>query len=212
MNAAVLKFPSPNSQNRTVSPRKGKKNDDLRPRGEYLTPAEVEQMAKTAKGNRHGLRDATMIRMAFHHGLRATELVNLEWTRVNFDAGTLTVHRAKEGDDAVHHIDGNDLRALRKLRKAAPAAKYMFTSERGAAPFAESGFAKMVERAAKKAGLEALKVHPHMLRHACGYALVNAGRDTRSLQAYLGHKNIRHTEKYTKMSPDRFKDFGKGAW
>jgi site-specific recombinase XerD len=78
-------------------------------------------------------------------------------------------------------------------------------------PFTESGFAKMVERAANKAGPEALKVHPHMLRHACGYALVNAGRDTRSLQGYLRHKNIRHTEKYTKLSPDRFKDFGKGA-
>jgi site-specific recombinase XerD len=100
---------------------------------------------------------------------------------------------------------------FRALRKEALAAKYTFTSEREAAPFAESGFAKMVGRAAKKAGPEALKVHPHMLRHACGYALVNAGRDTRSLQGYLRHKNIRHTEKYTKLSPDRFKDFGKGA-
>src|SRR5258705_19898 len=51
------------------------------------------------------------------------------------------------------------------------------------------------------------KVHPHMLRHACGFALANKGHDTRALQGYLGHKNIQHTVRYTELSPDRFKDF-----
>src|SRR6516225_221111 len=50
-------------------------------------------------------------------------------------------------------------------------------------------------------------IHPHMLRHGCGYALANAGHDTRRLQAYLGHKNIQHTVRYTELAPDRFKDF-----
>jgi site-specific recombinase XerD len=50
-------------------------------------------------------------------------------------------------------------------------------------------------------------VHPHMLRHGCGYALANAGHDTRALQAYLGHKNIQHTVRYTELAPDRFRDF-----
>jgi integrase len=49
--------------------------------------------------------------------------------------------------------------------------------------------------------------YPHMLRHACGYALANKGHDTRALQAYLGHKNIQHTVRYTELSPARFKDF-----
>jgi site-specific recombinase XerD len=66
----------------------------------------------------------------------------------------------------------------------------------------------MMERAAKAAALK-LKVHPHMLRHACGFALSNAGHDTRALQAYLGHKNIQHTVRYTELSPTRFKDFWK---
>ena len=57
-----------------------------------------------------------------------------------------------------------------------------------------------------EAGL-ALKAHPHTLRHACGYALANKGHDTRALQAYLGHKNIQHTVRYTELSPARFKDF-----
>ena len=80
-----------------------------------------------------------------------------------------------------------------------------FTSERGA-PFTTAGFARMVERAGVAAGFE-FKAHPHMLRHACGFALANKGHHTRSLQAYLGHKNIQHTVRYTELSPDRFKDF-----
>jgi site-specific recombinase XerD len=64
----------------------------------------------------------------------------------------------------------------------------------------------MVERLGLIAKLP-FKPHPHMLRHACGYALANKGHDTRVLQAYLGHKNIQHTVRYTELSPDRFKDF-----
>ena len=81
----------------------------------------------------------------------------------------------------------------------------MFVSERGS-PFTTEGFARLLQRAAVEAKL-ALKVHPHMLRHACGYALANKGHDTRALQAYLGHRNIQHTVRYTELSPARFKDF-----
>ena len=62
----------------------------------------------------------------------------------------------------------------------------------------------MMERAGIAAGV-GLKVHPHMLRQA----LANAGHDTRSLQAYLGHSNIRRTVRYTELAPDRFKHFWK---
>jgi site-specific recombinase XerD len=98
------------------------------------------------------------------------------------------------------------LRALRGLqREQSPASPFVFTSERGA-PFATAVFAKMVERAGTAAGLD-FKAHPHTLRHACGFALANAGHDTRALQAYLGHRNIQHTVRYTELAPDRFKDF-----
>jgi len=83
----------------------------------------------------------------------------------------------------------------------------VFITERGA-PFTTAGFARMMERAAKSASLD-IKVHPHMLRHACGFALANAGHDTRALQAYLGHKNIQHTVRYTELAPGRFKSFWK---
>jgi site-specific recombinase XerD len=84
---------------------------------------------------------------------------------------------------------------------------FVFLSERGA-PFSVAGFQKMIARAGEAAGFE-FQVHPHMLRHACGFALANAGQDTRALQAYLGHRSIQHTVRYTELSPDRFKRFWK---
>ena len=83
----------------------------------------------------------------------------------------------------------------------------MFVSERGA-PLAASGFSRMVERVAVAARL-GIKAHAHMLRHACGYKLANDGHDTRALQAYLGHRNIQNTTRYTALAQDRFKGFWK---
>ena len=111
----------------------------------------------------------------------------------------------QEGSPAVHPLDGTELRALRRLQREAPQSEFVFVSERGA-PFSPSGFAKMIERAGIEAKF-AFKAHPHMFRHACGYKLANDGHDTRSLQAYLGHKNIQHTVRYTELAPTRFQDF-----
>jgi type 1 fimbriae regulatory protein FimB/type 1 fimbriae regulatory protein FimE len=161
---------------------------------------------KAAGKNRHSHRDATMILVAFRHGLRATELVDLRWEQVDFRTGNMHVRRVKSGVSATHPIVGDELRALRRLqREQEPKSPFVFTSERGA-PFSTAGFARMVERAGIEARL-GFKAHPHMLRHATGYALANAGHDTRALQAYLGHKNIQHTVRYTELSPTRFKGF-----
>ena len=101
---------------------------------------------------------------------------------------------------------GDEMRALRKLqREQEPKSPFVFTSERNS-PFSTGGFARMMERAGVEAKL-GFKAHPHMLRHACGFALANKGHDTRALQAYLGHRNIQHTVRYTELSPGRFKDF-----
>jgi len=101
---------------------------------------------------------------------------------------------------------GDELRPLRRLaREQDPKSPFVFTSERGS-PFTTAGFARMVERAGAVAELD-FEAHPHMLRHACGFARANKGHDTRALQAYLGHKNIQHTVRYTELAPGRFKDF-----
>ena len=118
----------------------------------------------------------------------------------------LHVRRVKAGTPSTHPSLGDDLRALRRLqREQEPPSPFVFTSERGA-PFTTAGFARMVERAGAEAKL-GFKAHPHMLRHATGYALASKGHDTRALQAYLGHKNIQHTVRYTELSPTRFKNF-----
>jgi type 1 fimbriae regulatory protein FimB/type 1 fimbriae regulatory protein FimE len=204
MDKSHLKLVTPTAKKRTVAPRR-RRNGDLRTR-EYLTEAEVERLMDAAQGNRHGHRDATMILVAYRHGLRVSELVDLRWDQVEFRTGTLHVRRVKQGTPSTHPIVGDELRALRRLqREQAPKSPFVFTSERGA-PFTTAGFARMLERAGSEAKF-GFKAHPHMLRHACGYALANRGHDTRALQAYLGHKNIQHTVRYTELSPTRFKNF-----
>ena len=199
-----LKLVAPATIKRTVTLRR-RPNGDIRTR-EYLTEAEVEKLLNAARGNRHGHRDTSMVLVAYRHGLRASELVDLRWDQVDFRSAALHVRRVKQGTPSVHPIVGDELRALRRLqREQEPKSPFVFTSERGA-PFTTAGFARMVERAGIEARL-GFKVHPHMLRHACGYALANRGHDTRALQANLGHKNIQHTVRYTELSPLRFKDF-----
>jgi site-specific recombinase XerD len=180
-------------------------NAELRSR-EHLTETGVERLVQAAKGNRWGHRDSTMILVAWRHGLRVSELVDLRWDQIDFVSATLHVRRVKRVTPATHPIMGDELRALRRLqREQEPKSPFVFTSER-AGPFTTAGFARMMERAGVEAKLS-FKVHPHMLRHACGFTLANKGHDTRALQAYLGHRNIQHTVRYMELSPTRFKDF-----
>jgi type 1 fimbriae regulatory protein FimB/type 1 fimbriae regulatory protein FimE len=180
-------------------------NKDLRTR-EHLFPKEVEKLIEAAGKNRWGHRDATMVLIAYRHGLRASELVDLRWDQVDFNGAVLHVRRAKNGTPATHQLTGKELRALRRLKRKAPDSPFIFVSERGA-PFSVSGFRRMIERATEMAGLE-IKAHPHMLRHACGYALANQGTDTRTIQGYLGHRSISNTVKYCELAPNRFR----GLW
>ena len=155
-----------------------------RPR-EYLTEREIEKLIKAAGENRWGHRDATAILIAYRHGLRASELVALRWDDIDFQTGKLHVRRAKGGTASVHPIGGRELRALRRLKREAPASIYVFVSER-LAPLSVAGYQRMVARAGEAAGFPFL-VHSHMLRHSCGYKLANDGQDTRAIQHYLGH-------------------------
>jgi type 1 fimbriae regulatory protein FimB/type 1 fimbriae regulatory protein FimE len=208
MNNSHLKLVVPDSVKRKVTPRRPR-NADVRTR-EHLLCDEVEKLINAAKRNRHGHRDATMVLVAFRHGLRVGELVNLEWSQIDFNSGNMHVNRLKSGVSATHPIRGDELRALRRLqREQSPPSPFVFVSERNG-PLTTSAVAKMIEQAGIKAKLP-FPVHAHMLRHACGYALANAGHDTRAMQAYLGHKNIQHTVRYTELSPTRFKDFWRSS-
>lgn len=200
MANAHLSLVSPVNENRTVTPRR-RPNSELRPR-EHLTEREVDMLIEATKANRWGQRDSTMILVAFRHGLRASEICELQWSDVEFETGSLHLRRAKGGTTNTHPLLGDELRALRVLRREAK-SPFVFVSERGA-PFSTSGWAKLVERAGVEAKMP-FPVHPHMLRHACGFVLANRGTDTRTLQAYLGHRSIQSTVRYAELAPGRFK-------
>ena len=125
---------------------------------------------------------------------------------MHFASASLSVRRRKNGSDATHDLTGVEIRALRRLRREQEASEFVFTTERRG-PFSPEGFARMLQRVAKAAGMASLRVHPHALRHACGFKLANDGRPTRDIQAYLGHKNIQHTVRYTELAPGRFRGF-----
>jgi type 1 fimbriae regulatory protein FimB/type 1 fimbriae regulatory protein FimE len=205
---AVLKFPItkvPITVNRKVPIRL--KNVDYRSR-EYLTEDEVDKLISAAgRVGRHGHRDETLILLSYRHGLRVTELVSLRWEQVDLKQGLIHVNRLKHGNASVHPLRGPELRALRRLQREYSTLPYVFSSERKA-PLTTDTIRKIIYRAGKEAGLP-FTVHPHMLRHACGYKLAQAGQDTRSIQHYLGHRNIQHTVRYTQLSPERFKHFWK---
>lgn len=176
-----------------------------RPR-EYLMPHEVEELISAAKRRgRHGHRDAAMLLMAFRHGLRVSELCALRWEQIDFDLGLLHVRRLKRGIPSVHPLQGLQLRALRRLKRESASSAYVFVTERGA-PFTAAGFRKLLSRIVEGSKIP-FSVHPHMLRHACGYKLVNDGHDVRAIQHYLGHRNIQHTVHYTELASDCFTNF-----
>jgi type 1 fimbriae regulatory protein FimB/type 1 fimbriae regulatory protein FimE len=151
MPKAHLKLVTPTIVKRTVTPRRPP-NAELRTR-EHLTEAEVDRLTSAARKNRWGHRDATMVLVAYRHGFRAAELVDLRWDQIDFASGALHVRRVKRGTPSTHPILGDELRALRRLqREQQPKSPFVFTSERGA-PFSTAGFARMIERAGIEAGI-----------------------------------------------------------
>jgi integrase len=174
-------------------------------RRRYLTANELEKLIKASRRGRYGRRDATLILLMARHGLRVTEAVDLRWDQIDFSKGHLHVRRLKGGIHSVHPIQGDELRALRELRRQQRAqSAFVFTSERGG-PMTRSNVAKMIETAGERVGLA--HVHRHMLRHTCGHLLADAGHDTRRLQLWLGHSDIKHTARYSELSARPFRDF-----
>src|SRR3984957_6867586 len=201
--SAHLRVVAPNNEFRSVPVRPA--NSELRSR-EYLTADEVEKLTKEARQGRYGHRDATLILIAFRHGLRAIEICDLEWSQDEFSRSpSLYVRRAKNGKPSVHLLRGKKVRALRELKRQFPDSGFVFATEREG-PFTTDAVNRLVKRIGERSGL-GIRIHIHMLRHACGYALADAGHDTRRIQDWLGHKSIHHTMRYTELSKAPFRDF-----
>ena len=200
--AEVLDFTAcpigtPTDVKRKVPQRR--RNKDYRTR-EYLTEDEVNRMLACVSG-RYPKRDKLITLAAYRHGLRVSELTALRFSEVDLKNARLHVRRLKNGLDSTHPLQGDVLRLLRAAQRAQDYPEYVFLSERGA-PLTGSSVRYMVRKAGDKAGLTA--VHPHQLRHRCGYYFANKGVDTRAIQEYLGHRSITHTNKYTQLAANRF--------
>ena len=171
----------------------------------WLTEEEVKQLISAARQvGRLGDRDSAMILLAYRHGLRCTEVVHLQWDQIRLEVASIEMRRAKRGRPAMHELTKLEIRALKKLQMGRR-YRYVFTTEDGGR-LGERSFHLIVQRAGKEAGFR-FPVHPHMLRHACGHYLAGKGFDTRRIQDYLGHINIRHTVEYTELAPGRFAGF-----
>ncbi len=182
---------------------------DDRPKN-FLTEAEVENFLRTGRKGRHKVRNFAMLLLAFRHGLRVSELINMRMADVDLDTGRLFVRRLKGSLSTSHPLEGDEIRALRawlreRVNEPCCNSPLVFLSERG--PMTRQAFNYICAEVGKRAKL-AVKVHPHMLRHTCGFALANKGRDTRLIQDYLGHRNITHTQIYTRTAAVRFE----GLW
>ena len=136
-----------------------------------------------------------------------SELVALRWDQLDLEQGLLHVSRLKNGVPSTHPLRGPEIRALRRLRRDYRVSPYVFTTERRGA-MTDSSVRKIIARAGDQAQL-GFPVHPHMLRHACGFKLANDGVDTRAIQHYLGHRSIASTVRYTALAADRFRNFWK---
>lgn len=173
---------------------------------DFLTKGEMDRLLAGARQGRFGVRDHALLLIAFRHGLRVTEAIELQRQDLDLDGGRIWVSRLKGGLSTSQPLQGDEIRALRAyLRTRSDSLPFLFLSSQGSSMTRQNAH-YLVKQAGERAGLGA--VHPHMLRHSCGHVLADTGTDTRLLQDWLGHRDIRHTAHYSRTASKRFE----GLW
>lgn len=169
---------------------------------EHLTPNEAHRLIEAAgQRGRYPLRDRALLLLMYRHGLRVGEATRLRWDAVMWEEPAIAIQRLKNSVDGIHPLQLDEVALLRQLHQG-QGSTFLFMGERGG-PLTTGAIAQILRRSAQLAQLS-IQVHPHMLRHSCGYALAEQGLPTRDIQDYLGHRNIQNTVRYTAGNPARF--------
>jgi type 1 fimbriae regulatory protein FimB len=169
---------------------------------DFLNEDELEKLFEAAKKNRHGIRDNLIFLMMYRHGLRVSEALSIKIADVDLKSSRIWVKRSKNGLSVEQPMAGDELRLLKRyLAIRETKLPWLFLSERKQ-PMTRQNINYSLQIAATRAGLG--EVNPHMLRHSCGFYLANKGYDLRLIQDYLGHRDPKHTVRYTRVSSHRF--------
>jgi type 1 fimbriae regulatory protein FimB len=197
---------APPPEGRTVKSTATRAVDSHERRKDFLGAAEIDALLDAAKQGRHGIRDHLLMLMMYRHGLRVSEAIGLRRDDVNLDQARIWVRRVKTGLAVEQPITGDELRTIKRyLATRTDRLPWLFASERNQ-PLTRQSVNYLIAVAAIRAGLA--HVHPHMLRHSCGFALANRGYDLRLIQDYLGHRDPKHSALYTRVAGHRFE----GLW
>jgi type 1 fimbriae regulatory protein FimB len=178
----------------------------------YLTEGEIKRMMLATQAGRNPERDYLLILLSFRHGLRVSEACSIQLEQLDLESAVMYVNRLKRGLSTVHPLQPDEVEAITRWlevrSKLAPSNPYLFVTQRGSI-MSRQTVHHLMRRYGELAGL-GVRSHPHMLRHACGFALADQGLDTRLIQDYLGHRNIQHTVLYTAANAARFKRVWQG--
>jgi type 1 fimbriae regulatory protein FimB len=171
---------------------------------DYLTEAEFLVLLQGTRHSRYHWRNAAMLMLTFYHGLRVSELCNLRRQDVDLHHGRIWIARLKGSLSTEQPLLTEELRSLKRYlqQRSDSQLPWLFLTERGD-QFTRFSINYLVSSSGERGGL-AFHVHPHMLRHGCGYALANRGYDLRLIQDYLGHRDPTHTTRYTRTAAHRF--------
>ncbi|MDI3197823.1 tyrosine-type DNA invertase [Serratia ureilytica] len=175
----------------------------------YLSRAEIKRVVEATKCGKYSARDECLMKLCFFHGFRVSELCGLRVSDVNLEDGVIHVRRLKNGFSTTHPILPGEKAIIarwlsERTRWVNAALPWLFLSQKGNRLSRQQAY-NLLKHYGSTAGIS-VPLHPHMLRHSCGFALANYGADTRLIQDYLGHRNIHHTVWYTASNAERFND------